>query len=117
LYEHNGGSSTQAAGDFLINNGFTFNASTGLRTCSIGTGPVAAFPDGIVCSNGEDIIAYKLTGKVLEKIWALPGLPETKALLVAGKSIVCGARDQVGVADRASKRVVWRAKVEGTAYG
>jgi outer membrane protein assembly factor BamB len=96
--------------------------------------PVAAHPRWIVAARGNQLLAFDRTRLVVLKettdrkgkqaktqvasppAWTaeLP-VPAVAALIVAGDSVVAGAKDRVLVIDAATGRVVWRHAVRGIA--
>ena len=127
---HKGGSATFAIGPYFFNAGYTYDATTGKVLDPIGAGEVAATPDGLILSTTKDVVAYqwadktKLEKKIelikykgLEKLWTIADAPGGAAIVVAGKSIVCGGDKRVTLADRDAKKVAWSAEVDGLANG
>lgn len=127
---HKGGSSTLATGDWFVNAGVSFNAATGKALDPVGKGEVAVMPDGLVCSTAKDLAAYRWADKTktdrkgqvtrykgLEKSWTMPNVPSGAAVIVAGKSVLCGGDKRVTVVDSEAKKVVQTLEVDGTAFG
>jgi len=125
-----GGAATLAIGPYFFNAGFTYDATTGKILDPVGAGEVAAVPEGLILSTTKDVIAYQWADKTrlerkielvkykgLEKLWSIPGVSGGAAVVVAGRSVVCGGDKRVTVADREAKQPVWSAEVDGMAYG
>lgn len=130
LNGHKGGTSTLATAGRFVNAGVAYDARTGASIDPLGAGEAAEFPGGLIRSAGKEVIAYGWADKKktdrkgvttqykgLEKLWSIPGMPGGGAVIVAGKSVVCGGSNLVTVADIETKKVVWSAQVDGTAYG
>lgn len=97
--------------------------------------PVAAHPRWFICGSGNQLSAIDRTKRLVVKesldrkgnrvatralappAWtvALP-VPSVQSLIVAGDTIVVGAKDRVLLVDAASAQVVWSHEVCGTAY-
>jgi outer membrane protein assembly factor BamB len=128
-YGHKGGTSTVSGGSFFINSGLLFEAATGAMLESVGPGPVALSPAGVVRASDKELMVAKLVDKEkrekngavtryrgLEKQASVP-VPGGKAVIVAGRSIVVGGPGEVSLVDAASRDVTWTAETEGAAYG
>jgi outer membrane protein assembly factor BamB len=126
-----GGAATMALGPYFFNAGITYDAGTGKILDPVGAGEVAAIPDGLILSGPKEVIAYEWADKAkkdktklqlikykgLEKVWSIPDVSGGHAVLVAGRSVVCGGDGQVTIVDRETKKVVWSKEVSGIVHG
>lgn len=124
-----GGSSTLASGALFINAGQLFDAGTGAMLENVGSGAIAATPDGIVSSTAGQLSFLKIVDKEkidrkgetvkqkgLEKQWTAPA-PGGDAVIAAGRGFVTGGEGQVSLVDASTQKRVWSAKVDGDAAG
>ena len=137
---HKGGTATLAIGPYFFNAGYTYDAATGKVLDPVGAGEVAAVPEGLIVSTLKlatvkanttgELIAYRWADKTklekkielvkykgLEKLWTIPDVPGGAAIVVAGRSVVCGGDKKITMADRETKKVIWSADVDGIAHG
>lgn len=127
---HVGGTQTVAAGEHFYNGGTTFNVATGASVTKLGSGSVAAMPDGIVYGTKKDVRVLKLAEKTApdrkgvptmslehQVVWSLAGVDGGAAVIVAGDSIVAGGGTTVTVIEAKSRKSVWSTQVDGTPHG
>ncbi len=129
-YGQNGESPTMALQDVFFNSGLGFKTQGGERIAAVGTGQLAGSPGGVVRAFDRRVGEYAwreeetpdrkgnpVRTRKLEPQWFVEDVPSAAAVAVAGDSIVLGCDGQVVVVDRLKKQQVWRADVEGIAYG
>lgn len=130
-YGQNGGSRTVAVGEIFFNGGYAFDLATGTKLFSVGNGPIAATPDGLVVrAGGESVSAYKLVETTkpdrrgnptkateLQLQWTTPVDATCSALIIAGGQAVVGGSGLVSTLDLETGDVTWTAECEGTAHG
>jgi outer membrane protein assembly factor BamB len=123
-----GGASAMAAGSLFLNGGLLFDAATGAMLEAVGAGVTAATPDGIVSSTDEQLSVLKIVDKEkidrkgatlkqkgLEKQWTAARVPGGESVIAAGRHLVSGGVDRVGMVDASTQKLVWSAKVDGAA--
>jgi outer membrane protein assembly factor BamB len=122
-----GGTTTLAAGSLFLNGGLLFDAPTGAMLETIGSGALAAVPDGIVSSTETQLSFLKIVEKEktdrkgatvkvkgLEQQWTAR-VPGGQAVIGAGRSFVAGGEDKVVLVDAATQKPAWSAPVDGSA--
>lgn len=129
-YGHNGGASIMAVGETFFNNGLGFNAANGEKAITLGNGPLAATPEGVVRADGKKLEVFRwgeaeqpdrkgqpVKKRSLAREWSVDDITNTTALIVAGDKIVCGTNGQVTMIDMTTKNAVWSGEVDGTVHG
>src|SRR5690606_32803553 len=58
-YGQRGGFATMAVGPMFFNSGIAFDAASGTAAETLGAGPLAAFPGGLVRSTEKQVFAYR----------------------------------------------------------
>ncbi len=129
-YGHNGGSQTMAVGDIFFNSGLSFSADQGNAIAKIGTGQLARSETGIIRAAGTTVTEYiwrekkdfdrkgkRIVVKTLQPAWTIEDVPKATAILVAGHHVVLGSKDSVSVVDTGTRQVIWKAAIDGVAYG
>jgi outer membrane protein assembly factor BamB len=119
-----------AVGETFFNNGLGFNSANGEKAITLGAGPLAAIPDGLIRADGKKLEVYRwvdveqpdrkgqpVRKRSLERAWSVDDITNTTSLIVADDKIVCGANGQVTMIDMTTKNAVWSGKVDGTVYG
>ncbi len=123
-----GGSTTLAAGSLFMNGGLLFDAATGAMLEAIGQGALAATPEGVVASTDGQLTFLKVVDKEkvdrkgqpvkfrgLEKHWTATRVPGGKSVIAAGRGVVSGGADEVGIVDLATQKLTWSSRVDGAA--
>ncbi|TXT22394.1 MAG: Conserved hypothetical membrane-spanning protein, partial [Planctomycetota bacterium] len=121
---------TIVSGASFYNGGVAFNAATGALESKLGTGAIAAMPDGIVYGSKKDVRVVKLAEKSApdrkgvptkslehQVVWSLAGVDGSAAVIVAGDSIIAGGGTTVTVIDAKSHQAIWSAQVDGVSHG
>lgn len=129
-YGQRGGFATMAVGPMFFNSGIAFDAASGTAAETLGVGPMAAFPGGLVRSTEKQAFAYRWvqqekadrrgrTSQVwaLEPVWTADGVDGGTALIVADQIIIAGGEGTLVLIDRESGRVRQRLSVDGGVYG
>jgi len=130
-----GGADVVAFDGQLFNHGMLFSAEKDVKPQALGP-QIALHPQWVVSCRKEKLFVYDrrtlwvaastvdrkgrtiATKALSPPAWSatLPHLGEA-AMIVAGDKIVVGGPDRVSLVDAGSRRAVWTAEVEGTAYG
>ena len=129
-YGQKGGFATMAVGPMFFNSGIAFDAASGKAGETIGAGPFAAFPGGLVRGTEKQVAAYRWVeqnkadrrGKTsqvwgLEPAWTSEDVDCATTVIVAGDTIVAGGDGVITLLDRTSGAVKQRLKVNGAVYG
>lgn len=129
-YGQKGGFATMAVGPMFFNSGIAFDAASGKAGETIGAGPFAAFPGGLVRGTEKQVAAYRWVeqnkadrrGKAsrvwgLEPAWTTDDVDCATTVIVVGDTIVAGGDGVVTLLDRTSGAVKQRLEVNGAVYG
>ena len=129
-YGHNGGAPTMAVGDMFFNSGISFNAKSGEKVSSIGSGQLAATSEGLVGTKDGTMVTYRwvdkevadrkgnvVTTKGLAVVSTIKGIHDGSSLIVAKDKIISGGNGFVDIVDMASQKVEQSLKIDGNAYG
>ncbi len=129
-YMHSGGTRTMAAGPFLYNGGYAYQADTGDLRESIGAGVVASFPEGIIHGSTNRLRALRWIEKQSkdrkgnsvtlpghQQLWAIDNVAGGTSLIVAGQTVVSAGGKTINTVDLRSKQVTWQTEVDGAAHG
>ncbi len=129
-YGHNGGTPTMAIGDMFFNSGLGFSTESGDRVASLGTGQLAAMPDGLVRAVGGVVTGYRFVivekpdrkgdlvkTRALEPAWSVKDAHTDTSLVVAGNQVITAGEGHVDVVDIKQQKVVQSLSIEGTPYG
>ncbi len=129
-YGQKGGAAVMASGELFFNSGIAFDLATGAAIHTVGPGPQAATPQGLVRAAEGRVTGYRWIevetkdrrGKVvqapgLEALWSVPQIPAATELVVAGSRAIVGADGRVLLVDIQQGEVVWSAEVEGVVGG
>jgi outer membrane protein assembly factor BamB len=124
-----GGSATMAVAGMFLNGGVLFDAAAGQARLTIGPGPVALTPGGLVRSGRGDVQGFawieadtvdrlgnRVAGPGLEPLWKVADVDGRGEVIVAGDRVVAGGAGRVTIIDD-GRRVTWSAEVEGLALG
>lgn len=125
-----GGFATMAVGPMFFNSGIAFDAASGKAGETLGAGPFAAFPGGLVRGTETQLMAYRWVEQEsadrrgrptrswgLEPLWTADGVDCATAVIVVGDKIVAGGNGVVTVVSRESGEVLGRHAVDGAVYG
>jgi len=128
-YGQNGGSAMTAFGETFINAGVAYNLVNGKKVFSIGRGPLAVTPEGLVHANGKNIEAYawlrteapdrRGTPRLLvapKKRWSQGLGFNCASIIVAGNRIVAGGKDRLVTLELETGKAAWSAEVSGKVY-
>ena len=130
-----GGCDVVAFDGQLFNHGVLFSAEKDVKPQTLGP-QIALHPQWVVACRKDKLLAYArrnlwvaastvdrkgrtvATKALGPPAWSitLPH-PGEAAMIVAGDKIAVGGPDRVSLVDAGSRRTVWTAEVEGTAYG
>jgi len=129
-YGQKGGFATMAVGSMFFNSGIAFDAASGKAGETIGAGPFAAFPGGLVRGTEKQVVAYRWVeqekadrrGRAsrvwgLQPAWTAENVDCATTVIVAGDTIVAGGNGTVTLLDRSSGDVKQRLAVSGAVYG
>ena len=129
-YGQRGGFATMAVGPMFFNSGIAFDADSGQAGETLGAGPMAALPGGLVRSTDQQVTAYRWVeqekadrrGRTswswgLAPLWSTDAVDGGTALIVAGDTIVAAGVGSVSLLDAESGEVRQRLTVDGTVYG
>jgi outer membrane protein assembly factor BamB len=129
-YGHNGEAPTMAIGDVFFNSGLSFALQGGEKIASVGTGKLAASPDGVVRAFNGQVGEYRwheeekpgrkgtpVRTKSLQPQWMLENIPNAAEVAVAADKIILGCDGEVVMVNCPKREVVWRADIEGIGYG
>ncbi len=129
-YGHNGAALAMVIDDVLLNGGVGFNVQGGERVTRLGDGPIAASADGVVRAFDGKLAGYHWRevekpdrkGKAtkvreLTPQWNEGVAGQWAAIMTAGRQVILGGRDRVGVFDTDTKKMVATLPVDGVAYG
>jgi outer membrane protein assembly factor BamB len=124
-----GGFATLAVGPMFINSGTAFDATTGEAGATIGAGPLAAHPGGLVRATTAKIEAFRWGRQekadrrgelvptwVLEPLWSTDLNGGGTALIVAGKTVVVGGSGAVTLLDLNSGTIKQRLDISGEVH-
>lgn len=127
---HTGGTQTVVSGASFYNGGVAFNVATGALESKLGSGAIAATPQGVVYGTKKDVRVVTLAEKIApdrkgepakslehQVVWSLAGVDGSAAVIVAGDTIVAGGGNSVTAVDTKSHKVIWSAQVDGTPHG
>lgn len=129
-YGQRGGFATMAVGPMFFNSGIAFDAASGTAAETLGAGPMAAFPGGLVRSTEKQVVAYRWvqqekadrrgrTSQVwaLEPLWTVDQIDGGTALIVADQTVIAAGEGMLTLIDRAAGTVRQRLSVAGGVYG
>lgn len=129
-YGQRGGFATMAVGPMFFNSGIAFDAASGTAAETLGAGPLAAFPGGLVRSTEKQVFAYRWVQQekadrrgrttqvwALEPLWTADGVDGGTALIVADQTIIAAGEGTLSLIDRQSGTVRQRLSVTGGVYG
>jgi len=129
-FGHQGGAPTMAVGDMFFNSGTGFSSSSGEKVTALSSGQLASLKDGMVHSNGKDMVAYRwvevekpdrkgklVKTRALQPTWTVKNVTGGAELISVGDQVVSGGPGQVDVVDSQQQKVHWSTKVAGQAYG
>lgn len=129
-YGQKGGFATMAVGSMFFNSGIAFDAASGKAGETIGAGPFAAFPGGLVRGTETQVVAYRWVeqekadrrGRAsrvwgLEPAWTTENVDCATTVITVGDTIVAGGNGTVTLLDRSSGEVKQRLEVSGAVYG
>lgn len=129
-YGQRGGFATMAVGPMFFNSGIAFDLASGQAGETLGGGPMAALPGGLVRADGKQVVAYRWVeqekadrrGQVskswgLAPLWTTPNVDGGTSLIVAGKTVVAGGDGQVTLLDAETGELQAAFQVTGNAYG
>lgn len=127
---HKGGTPTMAVGGAFFNSGLAFDTATGRAGATVGDGPLAATPDGLVRGSAKQVASYQwaeiskpdrrgamVKSRGLRAGGLAEGVDSSAAVIVAGKTIVCGGQQSVSIVDRKTNTTMWTAPTDGVVYG
>ena len=119
-----------AIGDMFFNSGLGFSTESGDRVASLGTGQLAAMPDGLVRAVGGVVTGYRFVivekpdrkgdlvkTRALEPAWSVKDAHTDTSLVVAGNQVITAGEGHVDVVDIKQQKVVQSLSIEGTPYG
>ena len=129
-YGHNGGAPTMAVGDMFFNSGLGFNADSGEKLATLGSGELAATKDGLVRAGGGTVGMYRwaeveqpdrkgnlVKTRVLKPLWSVKEAATGASLVAAGETIITGGAGRVDMIDTTAQTIAWSSEVDGVAYG
>ncbi len=122
----NGGSSIMATDSLFFNSGMLFDSQSGLSTATLGKGPAASWPGGMIHASEQGLTSYRwidqkkknrkgknIDFRGIEKIWFKPDIKNAISLIIAGENIICGEPGRIQLINRTSQKVTWSGKVDG----
>ncbi|MBN2505973.1 MAG: PQQ-binding-like beta-propeller repeat protein [Verrucomicrobia bacterium] len=127
-----GGGPVVAADEFVINDGLVFDRRDGQRVADLKRGLVAVLPGGLVQVAGGELVVYEWAERprtdrrgtvraqrapVVARRFAVAQASRAVELVVAGPDAYVGATGAVCRVDLAAGNEVWRAGVDGAAWG
>lgn len=129
-YGKRGGYATMALGPMFFNSGIAFDIASGQEDQSLGAGPMAAMPAGLVRATEKEVVAYRWvavektdrrgrtsSGWGLKPLWTAPQVDGGTSLIVAGDKVIAGGDGQVTLLDADSGQRLQSLEVEGNVYG
>lgn len=129
-YGQRGGFATMAVGPMFFNSGIAFDAASGAAGETLGAGPIAAFPGGLVRSTENQIVAYRWVqqekadrrGRAeqvwgLQPLWTADGVDGGTALVVADQTVVAAGNGTITLLDLTSGNARQSLKADGNVYG
>lgn len=131
----NGSAQIMALGDLFYNGGLPFEMKDGksrLPARKRIPGALTRLADGSLVSIYRDTLSAYQWGKsektdrkgelkrenILEPLWSIPKVRESRVLITAGDTVVCGGETKAitGV-DSKTQKILWRHNVDGVVYG
>ncbi len=129
-YGQRGGFATMAVGPMFFNSGIAFDVVSGQAEETLGAGPIAAFPGGLVRATEKQVVAYQWVeqekpdrrGRVsrswgLQPLWTVDRVDGGTALMIADRTVVAGGDGCVTLIDLDSGRIRQTLTIQGNAYG
>jgi outer membrane protein assembly factor BamB len=123
-----GGFATMAIGSMFLNSGMAFEVASGQAGATVGAGPVAAFPGGVVRAASGKVEALRWVSKekpdrrgTLVNSWELAvewsvELPGATALIIAGETVMVGGAGWVRRLERGTGEKTENWAVEGEVH-
>jgi len=129
-YGQKGGFATMAVGPMFFNSGIAFDAASGKAGETLGAGPFAAFPGGLVRGTENQLFTYRWVEQEkadrrgrptrawgLEPLWTTDGVDCATTVVIAGETIIAGGDSAITLVDRPTGQVRQRLDVAGAVYG
>lgn len=129
-YGHRGGFATMAVGPMFFNSGIAFDIGSGQAGETLGAGPMAAMPGGMVRADEKQVVAYRWVEQTkadrrgreskawgLAPLWTADAFDGGTALIIAGDCVIAGGNGKVTLLDAQTGAVKQSFAVDGAVHG